>query len=106
MLLLLLSATSASAETLATSAAGNLLLPVAIAFVGGVPVSPLVAVLSSPGSSCFGALLTVPVVVALQGDTTADEAVAGGGLGAGSATVSSDAVLDALTADGTGAGGW
>lgn len=61
MLLLLLLSSASIDEVVATSAAGNLLLPV-VTFVGGVPLSILVTVLSSPVSSCLGALLKLPVV--------------------------------------------
>lgn len=62
MLLLLLLSSASIDEVVATSPAGNLLLPVVITFVGGVPLSILVTVLSSPVSSCLGALLKLPVV--------------------------------------------
>lgn len=95
MLLLFPSAVSNAGEAVAaaTSAAGNLLLPV-ITFVGGVLVSFLVAVLSPPGSPCLGGVLLTLPVVALQGDfdSTIDD---GSGFGGGSTTVSSDAVFAA-----------
>lgn len=96
LLLLFPSAVSTAGEAVAaaTSAAGNLLLPV-ITFVGGVLVSFLVAVLSPPPDSpCLGGVLLTLPVVALQGDfdSTIDD---GGGFGGGSTTVSSDAVFAA-----------
>lgn len=108
------SVASADEAVAATSAAGSLPLPAVIAFVGGVLLlSLLVAVLSPPGSPCFGVLLTLPVV-ALQGDfdATVDAATDGGGFGGGSTTVSSAGDFIALTccggaSDGVeGAGGW
>lgn len=87
------------------SAAGNLLRPVVITFVGfGV------ARLSQPVSPCAALLATLPAV-GLQGDLNPPVAVGGGGLGGGSTTVSSDAdfVLTCCCAGaggGGGGGGW
>lgn len=94
LLLLFPSAVSTAGEavTAATSAAGNLLLPAVITFVGGVLVSFLLS--PPPGSPCLGGVLLTLPVVALQGDF--DSAIDdGGGFWGGSTTVSSDAVFAA-----------
>lgn len=88
MLLLLLLSSASIDEVVATSAAGNLLLPAVITFVGGVPLSFLVPVLSSPVSSCLVALLKLPLV-GFSGDFESTTA-AGSAFEGGSTALSSD----------------
>lgn len=85
------------------SAAGNLLRPVVITFVGFGVVR-----LSQPVSPCAALLATLLPAVGLQGDLDPPVvAVGGGGLGGGSTTVSSDAdfVLTCCCAGAGGGGG-
>lgn len=97
MLLLLLLSVASTGEGVA-SAAGNLLRPVVITFVGFGVVR-----LSQPVSPSAAPLATLPAV-GLHGDLDPPVAV-GGGLGGGSTTISSgaDFVLTCCCAGG-GAG--